>query len=295
MKLIKSLYLLGALLSVCSCSNTSSINDTVIKVDDGYNYYKNDKYVVGKRIFDKNYYSDDVPFSIEEPTFTLEEIPEITFKTKSGYVYFEDSSGDAIAMNWSMYIADVNQDGHFDVCYCDAKGSGFVSYEAYVYDVFNGQYLLEKADRNAKNYDFDLDENNVLCLLEGHATRGNYQRVHQVGRFLKDTKDSMFEWYNYDIKLIGINVMFRGKPALNVTNELTGAIYGYVDFSKDPTITSNDLIIEKVSGPNFTYEFADFNTSTGSFTMNFRFSEVGNSKIKFKIGNIFVVYETNVQ
>ncbi len=295
MKLIKSLYLLGALLSVCSCSNTSSKNGAVIKFDDGNNYYKNDKYVVGKRIFDKNYCSDDIPFSIDEPTFTLKEIPEITFKTRSTYVYFEDSSGEAITMNWSMYIADVNQDGHFDVCYCNTKGSGVVSYEVYVYDIFNGKYLLEKAERDVKNYDLDLDENNVLCLLEGHATHGHYQRVHQVGRFLKDTKKSMFEWYNYDIKPIGILVTFSGETTHNATSELTGAIYGYVDFNKEPTITANDLVIEKVSGPNFTYEFANFDKSTGSFTLNITFSESGNSKIKFQIGDIFIVQDRNVK
>ena len=300
MKKIKIITFTASLMCLCSCSCSCTSSDknsgiSLVKTED--NYYKNDKYIVGKRIFDNNYFCDNAPTLPEERTFTLEEFPGLTFNNYQSSASFEDESGTYLGMSWALYIADVNQDDHFDLCFVKSVGSGVITYEAYIYDVFNHQYLLEKADRNKYNYFFELDENNVLCLIEGRSARGSYQRVHRVGRFLKDTKESMFDWYTYDdLKVTGIyNYNPNSYQVETVTGDLNVGLYAYIDIDYEPIFTVDELIIEKVSGPDFAYQIAELDVSQARYGIKITYSNSGVSKIKFKFRDVSVVEEIVVR
>ncbi|MBO7614073.1 MAG: hypothetical protein J6T15_00005 [Bacilli bacterium] len=298
MKKIKIITFIASLMCLCSCSCSCTSSDknsgiSLVKAED--NYYKNDKYIVGKRIFDDNYFCENAPRLPEGKTFTLEEFPDITFENSGGNAYYEDESGAKLRMTWALYVADINQDGHFDLCYVESVGSGVITYEAYVYDLFNHEFLLEKANRTQNNFYFDLDENNVLCLVEGHPTRTNYQKIHRAGRFLKDSTESLFEWYSYDIKPTDIVVNYSGsRPVATLASELYVYIYAYIDYNSYPAITANNLIIEKVSGPDFAYQVTELNETQGKYTISITFSKPGVSKIRYKFLGISSLKEISI-
>ena len=285
---MKKLFVLAFLTTLCSCGNTVEINKDKDKKDNEVNYYENDKYVVGKRIFDLNYWCDVVADDLPDKTVTFEEIPGITFYNNGHDCHFDTIKGETIYFNWALYIADVNQDGYFDICYDISLGSGVISHAAYVYDVHNDQLILEKNERNTSDYFFDLDVNNELCLVETKTSGALGYKFKSYCRFLKNSSESMFEPVtDLDFKTIGISLGYSNFNAeSSVEKEISGLLYFYQKNGSNCPIRAMDIRVLKVEGPDFIYEIADFDPSNCSFKLKIKFANPGNSKIKVVLDNV---------
>jgi hypothetical protein len=295
MKKIKLLTLLTTALCLCSCEEKMSIiKDNGSKQTDTEcsKNSENDTYIVGSRVFDKNYYCNEIAFS-RDSNYAIEGLPQIKFSNSGAS--FETESGEVIGANWQLYLADVNLDGYLDMCGCRSLGSGIVSFRAYVYDIHNERTLLEKDARGQFDYYFDLDENNFLCLVECKTRSHYYTECNQLARFSKKHLESPLEWGSLDYKVTGL--MFNhetARIAKSGTANFDGFVLAYVGASKDFPLAVRYIEYEKVEGPNFTFEFTEYDVERGNFAFNLYFSGTGHSKINLKFFDLTTTIEIDV-
>lgn len=274
---------------LCSCSCSHTHDEKIIEKEsnssrfDIKKYYKNNLYIVGRRVFDEHYYTSCTSIWNSE-SFTLEEFPDLEFVKDHGMfsVFLDDTT--TLRFRESLYVADVNQDGHFDLCSVGSSGSGYISYYVQVYDLYNHEYIFEKHDRNVKDYYFDIDENNVLCLVGAHPNGGLVRKINQVGRFLKGFDEPTFSWYTYDWKVTDISFGNYSDFSTVVNNPLTKRLYidCYLKYGNEFPFDSRDLVVERVSGPIFTYEAED-NEGNPSFDLTLTFLATGDATIRINI------------
>lgn len=208
MKTIRFISLLVLLLAGCnntpsqesSFNSGNSSNDhqpSSSGLDENYfSKYQSEKYVIAKRIFDNDYF--DSP-SIKE-SFVLKEIPDLVFeydKQTAGF-QIQINQETTLNINYSLYIADANQDGHYDICYSFVSGSGILNFGVEIFDVFNKKSLLKLEERNVCDYIFDLDENSVLVLEEFNQGKGYEFIINDVSRLLKNINEITFEKMEID-------------------------------------------------------------------------------------------------
>lgn len=164
--------------------------------EDYFNKYQSEKYIIAKRIFDNDYFNNP---SIKE-SFGLKEIPDLVFEyakqTDSFQVQIDQET--ALAINYSLYIADANQDGHYDICYSFVSGSGIINYGVEIFDIFNKKSLLKLEERNVRDFVFDLDENSVLILEEFNQGKGYESIINDAKRLLKNSNEITFEKMEMD-------------------------------------------------------------------------------------------------
>lgn len=216
-----------------SFSSMSSID----KVDE--------KYIVGKRIFDPDYNNYPNPKS----TIKIDEFPGLEFSYNTlNSSYSIESLGVTFNYCYSFYIADINQDGYFELCYSFVKGSGIVNYGISIFDVHNKVTLFENEERGKLDYLFDLDDKGYLIIEELKFNDHKPHLLNKALHFVKNlNKNLLFEEFTFDSKLKGflcgdgsgnkdqyrlnillIHVGTKDRHYLNI-NEIT--VEGIVDFT----------------------------------------------------------------
>lgn len=102
--------------------------------DSKYTYYGDQNYIIGKRVIDWQNNNHDL---VEGNNYFKGEFPDLVFKynKNSGNVDVYKENEKLLTSN-SIYIADVNQDEHFDLCvgYSIESKDG-VNYGVYFYDI----------------------------------------------------------------------------------------------------------------------------------------------------------------
>lgn len=247
-----SLLFVSLCLCFCSCDGKSNRN----KID--YKYFENDTYVVGKRVYDCYHKNDEEPLT---GYLSVKELPHVDLTYYSNGCFKIEVNGSTIETQaYSVYVADINQDGNFDICYCatNDNNNDFI----YAYDVSNDKkidiFILEGLDGSKNHFYLDLDENNVLCIVE---TRRNFKAcslasVCRTARILKQSSNSRLEWFELKgYKLLGFDAYTYSKYSYDEnTLYLNGKIRIYCFLGTDCydtefLVTEKDFTIEKVSGP----------------------------------------------
>lgn len=168
----------------------------------------NEKYIPARRVFDMCYETLYTYQSLEDLTF--DEFPGATFeangKAFSGYKV-QVNEDTALYLNWSLYLADVNQDGHLDICYCYSAGSGWVNFGVSVYDFFNKTVIFDKVNRKSNNYMFDLDDSGYLVFYDLRPTQLYRPYIlNEASRFLKTSDGQIaMEAFDLDLKYQGFS------------------------------------------------------------------------------------------
>lgn len=174
---IKNLILPFILLTVVGCVNPDSSTSSS---DSFSSSLVQTNYVLGKRIYDADYYINGYHFDI----FVLDEFPHFTFKKSTGSIGFDVLGNDDLKTMRSIYVADVNSDGHQDLCYHYAylSGSSSTRYRIKVYDYYNEEFIYESGN---SSFILDLDENKVLVTeeVDGWGSTG-LSKLLQANRFL---------------------------------------------------------------------------------------------------------------
>ena len=304
MKIFKHLFFASTVLLFVSCSSINSgsfvsggsesneqNSNSSIEEKDYFEENKNDTYIVGKRVFDLDYINDQ---AIKE-SFTVEQIPDANFEYINNKNSFVLSVGGetSININYSLYIADVNQDSHYDICYSHTEGSGVLSFKVGIYDFYNKKSLFLSSDSYTDDCLFDLDDNNLLVLEQFDQVSGTKFLLNQSRRILKNSNNLVeFESFDLDSKIKGINCSFS--PAGdNVKKGETLRINLFIKFLaknvvscplqiNDITVFSEDL--------SFSYSI---NKQEGTasylpdFTIDLSFGEEGEKEVNISVEQFF--------
>ncbi|MCR5308604.1 MAG: hypothetical protein K6E21_00640 [Bacilli bacterium] len=296
------------LLSLCFCACACTATDNCEEIEnnqqednkDYLKYYENDKYIVGKRIFDSGLYPDTLDGEFD---LAIPEVTEAVCTYRNGIV---DIKKDGVLKNRgrSLYIADVNQDGYFDLCFKSGSILGDLlssrnKDSVCVYDAHNSKYLdildcFEGYKNDNKSYYFDLDKNNVLYLIEGSNNQSVFKlgKIERTARLLKD-QEKKFEWFDLDYKftsfLYGVD---RGDHFQGISQpEIMFSIYGFFKPDIEFPLTANDFTVEKVKGSDFDVyiersKFYKEPGYEGDFRAFITFKEAGDYTIRVKAGNL---------
>ena len=300
MRYFKFLLVFSSLFVVsCSSKDTGSASSSL--VDDAssnmsdtsedqsyFSRYHNDKYVVAKRIFDLDYINSK---TIEE-SFAIEELPGIVFeyqKDESNFVVNFDENV-SISFNYALYIADVNNDSHYDVCYSCIEGSGALSYKVGVFDCYNKKTLFLSNGSPTANCVFDLDDNNLLVLEEFDRASGTKNLLKQSKRILLTGKEGIeFEPFDFDTKIKGISCGFS--PAgddIKIGNTLSINLFiKYLSKNVDTCPIQNKDISIDCDDKTLTYLVKNQEGTASylpDFYIEFSFSTEGIKKVSVNIG-----------
>ena len=307
------------LLSLCFCAcdgstalpengNETGDNNPVHEDNKEYlKYYENDKYIVGKRIYD-----DVFDCHLEDGEYTLEipEVKEAECVYRDGIVDIK-KNGVLKHHGRSLYIADVNQDGYFDLCYTIwTQWTDLLSNKdndrIYVYDAHNDKDLdvfntINGYRNDTKSYYFDLDENNVLYIIETRDDISVHElaRIERAARLLKN-QETFFEWFDMDTKIF--NCRFFGSlmyEERSIQPEIIIQFIGFIKKDLQLPITIDQISIEKIDGPDFNvYIEAKKNLLNigdyGRFDAYLTFTEPGIYNIKATAGEFSSVEKFDI-
>ena len=296
------------LLSLCFCASACTVTDNCEEIEsnqqednkDYLKYYENDKYIVGKRIFDSGLYPDTLDGEFD---LVIPEVTGVVCTYRNGIV---DIKKDGVLKNHgrSLYIADVNQDGYFDLCFkCGSKWGDLLSSRnrdsVCVYDAHNSKYLdildcFEGYKNDNKSYYFDLDENNVLYLIEGSNNQSVFKlgKIERTARLLKD-QEKKFEWFDLEYKfgsfLCGVDIGDNGHGISQP--QIMFSIYGFFKPDIEFPLTANDFTVEKVKGSDFDVyiersKFYKEPGYEGDFRAYITFKEAGEYKIRVNVRDL---------
>ena len=278
---------------VCGCSKTNEEGSTKKpsqKIDpEVLKYYENDKYIVGKKLIDRYHMSDrDLPTGVTR----LPEVPDVIFENNGGLYATLDNEIVLSHLN-TVYIADVNQDGHFDICYgVESKDTASYSNSNYdrihVYDVYNSAEInifdtLPGYASDKKSYYFDLDENNVLCIVEGNENMHYIADYNRAARLLKNNTETYFEWFSLDSKILDFG-LWAVEDNSRVSPEIILEFTGFVKKDVEFPIEASQISLEKISGGDFDVNVEKFVRSRGRFDFCFEFYDEGDYEFKFTVG-----------
>lgn len=289
----------------CSCKETNtenpveSGNENSGKVTDEevLKYYKNDNYIVGRKIMDDYHWGEENPTigSISVP-----EIPNLRFTYESGKGITIEEDGKILFKNiYNLYIADVNQDGYFDVCFeqksrakesnSSKKFDTVYAYNArskYLFSVFDDNFSGYRDD--SKSYYFDLDKNNVLCVIEANTNLSVYDCIeyNDANRMVKKKDGFAFEPFSFESKILGCDFYWSNKNSLkNHYPQIGTQLCGFVKKGIEFPIKADQIKIEKVSGVDFDY-YTDYSKDgIGRFDTYFDYYESGTAEIKITVGD----------
>ena len=241
-----------------------SSNGEITTNDDYLKYYENDKYIVAKRVADV--FSEDYN-NEKNRIFTLDEFPYINFKIDgSGCVSFE-TNGKKFSSE-GLYLADVNQDGCFDMCINyqspDSKSHARIK----IYDVRNDEYIYERIDTRY-NYFFDVDENNVLCVM--HVKNNSFfKEVIRSSRVLKSSELMKLEDFTGTCRFTGLyTTIGLTKMTARVTSTGVISYIGYIwDVSTYP-IKIHEVWITTRDSYNYSYSIGQLTVGCYDASLNF--------------------------
>ena len=255
---------------------------------DFFNIYKDEKYVVGKRIFDLDYVNLDL---IKE-SFSLDEFPGIVFdyNLENSSFYVEIDSGNIIKFNYSLYIADINNDGYYELCYSYTEGSGNLSFYTEIFDYHNKELLFSSKDSSISNCIFDVTENYILILEEIIRVTGTKYELKKTSRFTKHSEsqvtlesfdiEAVFKGISCSFSPVGENVKKDETLRIDITIHMAAKnIDNCPVQEKDFNVLCTDN--------KFTYSVKS-RESTASylpdFSLNLSFSQAGEKQITVKVG-----------
>ena len=215
----------------------------------------------------------------------------------------------------SLYLADVNFDGHKDIC----VGTITVSEnrETYlsiaIFDAHNNYKLLELNDKGNFDYDFDLENNYLIIEEMPHVSKGNRRSVSRVGRFVKNSNEpNRLEWESNGYKLTGLTlspiiVCVEDQSFVNTYKDTNGA-----DVYVLNTTNTFELVVTlayqgdystntKQKGDCITFEVSeDFVTTfvgdknNGTFVYNLSFNREGKYNFKTSVEKFDAVTQIEV-
>ena len=204
--------------------------------------------------------------SLEDLTF--DEFPGVTFeangKNYNGYKVQVDENV-VLYLQWSFYLADVNQDGHLDICYCYSAGSGTVNFGVSIYDYFNKTVIFDKVNRSSANYMFDLDDSGYLVFYDLRPTTSYRPYIlNEASRFLKTSDGQIsMEAFNLDLKYQGFSAGIYYTYEVEKGSSLSiDVVLAYVhNPGVECQIKKEDVYLLDSDG-RFTYSVSDY-PSTG--------------------------------
>ena len=187
--------------AVCGCrNNTSSSSDNNIEK------------VVGTCIFDK--YADQEGYAAiknsDEP-IVIESVPNILIERNNynepgflwprlgqEHTYYPDS----------LYIADVNFDGHDDVCISESMGSGMINLKITIFDFYNKGILYILDGRSEyRDYSFKILDEELVVVDTQMFSYTETPSISRIGHFInKKDKKVNIEWENMPFKVIDVGI-----------------------------------------------------------------------------------------
>lgn len=267
--------------------NEEHIDKEVLK------YYENEKYIIGKRVLDM-YHMSDPDFPEGETIYP--ELPNVAFVKELGVSAKIGDRKTIHYLNDQVYIADVNQDGHFDLCYSvptqwRATYSSCEFDRTYVYDVYNDTYLnifdsLYGYANDKKSYYFDLDSNNVLCIVEASTNMSVHDVIDfdRMARLLKNSKDTCFEWFDVDYKILDFG-LWAVSDLDRMPPEIILQFFGFIKNDVEFPLKASQVSLEQISGGDYDVYIETYEHEKGRFDLWFEFYNEGDYKFKITVGN----------
>ena len=267
-------------------NNSSSSEKEAISSDHSSNistssdyFNSNEKYIVGKRVFDNDYNNYKNP----RTTLKIDEFPDLEFSyTQHDSCYSIESLGITFRYCYSFYIADINQDGFLDICYSYAKGSGIVNFGIAIYDIHNNITLFDKEERETFDYLFDLDDDGCLIIEELNYNYDIPHLLNKALRFLKNPNNELlFEEFSFESKLKG----FLCGAGRGDRNQYKVSIrLFHVGTNDRHELSANEIFAEGIV--DFTYsveKYEELSEGSPDFNLIFNFKRETNTYITVSI------------
>lgn len=285
--------------SLSNSNNSSSSEKEAITSDHSSNistnsdyFNSNEKYIVGKRVFDNDYNNYKNP----RTTLKIDEFPDLEFSYKQlDSCYSIESLGITFRYCNSFYIADINQDGFFDICYSYVKGSGIVNCGITIYDIHNNTTLFDKEERLAFDYFFDLDDDGCLLIEELNYSQVEYRSLlNKALRFLKNPNNELlFEEFSFESKLKGF---LCGAGTGNRNQYKVSILLIHVGTNDRHELSANEIFAEGIV--DFTYSVEKYEKlSEGSpdFNLIFNFTRKTTTNITVSIRDMKQTIRVSVE
>ena len=317
--IIKLLFpFIAMILSSCNAANASrysygdrssfSYKTTSSDIDNPQEYAK------GKRIFDAFYDSPNYEEDYAHREYSLyvdgfNDLP-FTLNSKGFYNVTLNINGNPKEVDdiGALYVADINFDGHKDLCVGKRVGSDRDYYTAYAYDVFNGKELLtlsEMGETYSGGHDYVYNIKDDLLVVES-SYNVNPISINSIGYFKKNVIHEVeLEWHKIQFEIIDFEEDFLGLRKFKGTDGVERYIvqtdkeyeelYIYVnfigDFSTSP-YTEEDLSFTESSG----YDLAITHKFIDNVVLSLKFTSEGRYDITFRVGrqhSITLHFEAN--
>ena len=306
------------ILSSCAAGNASrysygdrssfSYRQTSSDIEDPNEYAK------GTRVFDAFYDSPDYEsnYAHREYPLYVEGFTNLSFtlNDRGFYNVTLNINGNPLEVDdiGSLYVADINSDGHKDLCVGKKVGSGRDYYTAYAYDVYNGKELVTLSETDntySGGHDYVYNIKDGLLIIES-SYNVNPIAINSIGYFKKNTaKEVELDWHKIQFEIIDFEEEFSGLRKFKGTDGVECYIvqtdkeyeelYIYVnfigDFSTSP-YTEEDLSFTESSA----YDLAITNKFIDNVVLSLKFNSEGRYDITFRVGrqhSITLHFEAN--
>ena len=316
-RIIKLLFpFIATILSSCAANggrysygdrNSFSYKPSTSHIDNYADYAK------GKKIFDAFYdpqeYEND--FKNKKSVLYVDGFDNLPFTLSSSGFYETTLNIDnkSVTVNdiGALYVADINFDGHKDLCAGKRVGSGSTYYTAYAYDVYNGKELLSLSEMGktySGGHDYVYNIRDDLLVVES-SYNVNPISINSIGYFKKNTaNEAQLDWHkiqfeiiDFEEEILGIRT-FKGSDGVERyivnTEKVYEELYIFINFIGDfstSTYTEEDVSFTESSGYDLTvtHKFID------NLVFSLKFNKEGRYDITCKVGkySITLHFEAN--
>lgn len=203
-----------------------------------------EEYATGKRIFDAFYDPQDYEnnYKNRENALYVEGFSNLPFtlNNKGLYKVTLDIDGNSTLVDdiGSIYVADINFDGHKDLCIGKRVGSDRDYYTACAYDIYNSKELLnldEKGETSSGGHDYCYNIRDNLLVVES-SYNVNPISINSLGYFKKNTANMMeLDWHIIQFEIIDLEEEILGirtfKGTDGVERYIVKTEYEYTDLA----------------------------------------------------------------
>ena len=185
--------------ALCGCQNQNS---------DSANSETKFEKVAGRCVFDKLAdYDAYIALCDGNETITVDSVPGLLLEKidNSELSFLWGRLGqEHRCIPYSLYVSDVNFDGHDDVCVMNLKGSGLISADITVYDFQNHQIIYGLEGRSEhRDYSFKIMDEDFVIVDSNSLSN----TVSRIGHFVnKKDKKVNVEWENMPFSITDISV-----------------------------------------------------------------------------------------
>lgn len=254
--------------------------------DSKYTYYGDQNYIIGKRVIDWQNNNHDL---VEGNNYFKGEFPDLVFKynKNSGNVDVYKENEKLLTSN-SIYIADVNQDEHFDLCvgYSIESKDG-VNYGVYFYDIFNNKKIYTYDEGSNANYFINLDNKNYLNVEKCYKEFNYINHIECAYEFLKEQKDGVAYEPHYNLCAHNRSYFIKGFSVQNhsedvkINEKISLDIYLLGTKGNDATI---DNLLDSISLTTVDGKSIDFTGESKNnnemYSLEFSIDKAGSYDIK---------------